>query len=97
MGAVSLVSIGFHGYELAEVLEGLSRTLCQNIILCCIDGFTKQFVPENTSSDDWEAVRRKINESGLKFRGLFGHCNVSQDHDLEKMKKRMLFTSMLGG
>jgi sugar phosphate isomerase/epimerase len=94
---IPLVSIGFDGYELAPALRGLARTDSKNVILCCIDGFTKHVIPEEMTMPAWEKTRTLVRKSGLTFYGLFGHCNLSEEGDLPKLKKRMEYTHFMGG
>ncbi len=94
---IPLVSIGFDGYELESVLKGLSKTKSKNIILCAIDGFTKHVVPEEMTIDEWKKVKLLVEKYKVSFVGLFGHCNIAVDDDMKKMKKRMEFTSFMGG
>lgn len=94
---IPLISIGFDGYNVAEALEGLSKTNSKNIILCAIDGFTKHVIPEEMNHDDWEAIRKIFKKYNLNFYGLAGHCNISDDNDIKKMIKRMEFVKFMGG
>lgn len=94
---IPLISIGFDGYNLAEALGGLSKTNSKNIILCAIDGFTKHIIPEETNLSDWEEVKELYKKYNLYFYGLAGHCNISDDNDMEKMIKRMEFAKFMGG
>jgi sugar phosphate isomerase/epimerase len=94
---IPLVSIGFDGYDLEPALRGLARTDSRNVILCCIDGFTKHVIPEEMDMPAWEKTRALFQENGLTFYGLFGHCNLSDDADLPKLKKRMEYTRFMGG
>ena len=94
---IPLVSIGFDGYDLAAAVQGLAKTDSRNVILCCIDGFTKHVIPEEMDAQAWEATRALVMRSGLSFFGLFGHCNLSDNGDLPKLKKRMEFTRFMGG
>ncbi len=94
---IPLVSIGFDGYDLAGALQGLAKTASRNAILCCIDGFTKHVIPEDMDRPAWEKTRALVAKSGLTFYGLFGHCNLSDDGDLAKLKKRMEYTRFMGG
>ena len=57
---IPLVSIGFDGYGLEPTLEGLSKTKSKNVILCCIDGFTKHVVPEEMSREEWQKTKDLI-------------------------------------
>ena len=43
---IPLVTIGFDGYGLEQTLQGMAKTKSKNMILCCIDGFTKHVIPE---------------------------------------------------
>jgi len=92
-----LISIGFDGYNIAEALESLSKINSKNIVLCAIDGFTKHVIPEEMSADDWEEIKKLYIKYNLNFYGLAGHCNISDDNDMEKMSKRMKFTNFMGG
>jgi L-ribulose-5-phosphate 3-epimerase len=94
---IPLVSIGFDGYGLEPTLEGLSKTKSKNVILCCIDGFTKHVVPEEMSREEWQKTKDLVETYGLTFYGLFGHCNLSSPGDLEKLKRRMEYTRFMGG
>lgn len=94
---IPLVSIGFDGYSLEEAAKGLAKTRSKSTILCAIDGFTKHVVPEETSEREWERAKMTLAENGLRFFGLFGHCNLSDDRDIPKLMKRMAFTRSLGG
>jgi sugar phosphate isomerase/epimerase len=94
---IPLVSIGFDGYGLAPALQGLARTDSRNVVLCCIDGFTKHVIPEETDTSAWETTRTLVRKNGLAFYGLFGHCNLSDEGDLQKLKKRMEYTRFMGG
>lgn len=94
---IPLISIGFDGYNVAEALEGLSKTNSKNIILCAIDGFTKHVIPEEMNHNDWEGIRKIYKKYNLNFYGLAGHCNISDDKDIEKMIKRMEFVKFMGG
>lgn len=93
---IPLVSIGFDGYDLEPALRGLARTDSRNVILCCIDGFTKHVIPEEMAMPAWEQTRALVQKAGLTFYGLFGHCNLSDDADLPKLKKRMEYTRFMG-
>ena len=94
---IPLISIGFDGYNIEETVEGLAKTNSKNIILCAIDGFTKHVIPEDMNRDEWKKVRSLVKEHGLNFYGLAGHCNITDDNDINKMKKRMEFTSFMNG
>jgi sugar phosphate isomerase/epimerase len=94
---IPLVSIGFDGYELEAVLQGLAKTRSKSIILCCIDGFTKHVIPEEMSEEEWQAGKDLVEKYGLSYYGLFGHCNLSDPADLEKLKKRIRYTRFMGG
>jgi sugar phosphate isomerase/epimerase len=96
-GDMPIVSIGFDGYDLENTLKGLSKTKSKNIILCCIDGFTKHVVPEEMSEKAWQQSKKLMEENGLHFYGLFGHCNLSDEKDLQKLRKRMRYTRYMGG
>jgi sugar phosphate isomerase/epimerase len=94
---IPLISIGFDGYNLTEALEGLSKTKSRNIVLCAIDGFTKHVIPEDMNTSEWEEVKELYKKYGLHFYGLAGHCNISDDSDMEKMIRRMEFVKFMGG
>jgi sugar phosphate isomerase/epimerase len=94
---IPLVSIGFDGYDLEQTLAGLSKTSSKHIILCCIDGFTKHVVPEEMTREKWQKTKDLVEKYGLTFFGLFGHCNISDPDDLEKLKRRMEYTRFMGG
>jgi sugar phosphate isomerase/epimerase len=94
---IPIVSIGFDGYDLETALRGLSKTKSRNVVLCCIDGFTKHVIPEEMSRDDWQISKDLFAEYDLNFYGLFGHCNLSDPNDLDKLKKRMEYTRFMGG
>jgi sugar phosphate isomerase/epimerase len=94
---IPLVSIGFDGYDLASTVRGLAKTSSKNAILCCIDGFTKHVIPEDMDDRGWTETRKLVQESGLTFFGLFGHCNLSDDEDQTKLRKRMEYTRFMGG
>jgi sugar phosphate isomerase/epimerase len=94
---IPLVTIGFDGYGLEDTLRGMGKTKSRNIILCCIDGFTKHVIPEQMDIQAWGATRELIARNRLTFFGLFGHCNLSDDEDLKKLKKRMEYTHFMGG
>lgn len=94
---VPIVSIGFDGYELEPTVRGLAKTDSRNIILCCIDGFTKHVIPEEMSQAQWQRSRDLVRDAGLNFYGLFGHCNISSDEDMIKLEKRMRYTRYMGG
>jgi sugar phosphate isomerase/epimerase len=94
---IPLVSIGFDGYELEAAVRGLSKTKSKSVILCCIDGFTKHVVPEETSREEWGRHKTLLQKHGLDFYGLFGHCNLSDTGDVPKLRKRMEYTRHLGG
>ena len=96
-GDMPIVSIGFDGYDLENALAGLAKTKSKNIILCCIDGFTKHVVPEEMEEQAWQESKRLLEKNGLHFYGLFGHCNLSDRKDLQKLKKRMRYTKFMGG
>ncbi len=97
MKDIPLISIGFDGYSLDQVLAGLSKTRSKQAILCAIDGFTKDVVPEEMSRTEWVGVKRALEKNGLQFFGLAGHCNVSDETDIDKARERMRFASFLGG
>lgn len=97
MSDVPIVSIGFDGYDLEHTLSGLAKTKSKNIILCCIDGFTKHVIPEEMNEGAWEESKRLVEKNGVNFYGLFGHCNMSNREDLGKLKKRMQYTRFMGG
>ena len=94
---IPLISIGFDGYELEDTLKGLAKTNSKNIVLCAIDGFTKHVIPEEMDMSDWEKTKLLFNKYNLNFYGLAGHCNISDDSDMEKMEKRMRYTGFMGG
>ncbi len=94
---VPIVSIGFDGYELQPTVSGLAKTDSKNVILCCIDGFTKHVIPEEMSQEAWRHSRDLLRRAGLDFYGLFGHCNISSGEDLAKLEKRMRYTRYMGG
>jgi sugar phosphate isomerase/epimerase len=94
---VPIVSIGFDGYDLESAIRGLAKTDSKNVILCCIDGFTKHVIPEEMSQAEWERSRDLVRRAGLNFYGLFGHCSISSDEDLAKLEKRMRYTRFMGG
>jgi sugar phosphate isomerase/epimerase len=94
---IPLVSIGFDGYELEAAVRGLSKTKSKSAILCCIDGFTKHVVPEETTREEWGRHKALLKKYGVGFYGLFGHCNLSDPGDLPKLKKRMEYTRYMGG
>jgi sugar phosphate isomerase/epimerase len=94
---IPIVSIGFEGCSLEDTLSGMGKTESKNIILCCIDGFVKHVIPEEMTKEEWESTKKLVQDSGLNFFGLFGHCNLSDNKDLEKLKKRMEYTRFMGG
>ena len=94
---IPLISIGFDGYNVAEALEGLSKTKSKNIVLCAIDGFTKHVIPEEMDLGNWKEIKKLYKKYSLNFYGLAGHCNISDDNDIKKMEKRMEFTKFMGG
>jgi sugar phosphate isomerase/epimerase len=97
MANVPIVSIGFDGYGLEDTLAGLAKTESKNILLCCIDGFTKHVIPEEMDEQAWHESRKLVQQHGLTFYGLFGHCNISDPDDLDKLKARMRYTKFMGG
>jgi sugar phosphate isomerase/epimerase len=97
MDNLPLISIGFDGYGIEQTLEGLAKTNSKNIILCAIDGFTKHVIPEDMNRDEWQRIRSLVEEQDLNFYGLAGHCNIADDKDMNKMRKRMEFTSFMHG
>jgi sugar phosphate isomerase/epimerase len=94
---IPLISIGFDGYNMLETIEGLSKTNSKNIVLCAIDGFTKHIIPEELSAGDRAGIKKLYKKYNLNFYGLAGHCNISDDDDLDKMVKRMEFTKLMKG
>ena len=94
---IPLVSIGFDGYPLDGALKGLAKTASRNVILCCIDGFTKHVIPEEMDEQEWVNTREMVAANGLTFYGLFGHCNLSDSLDIVKLRKRMQYTRFMGG
>jgi sugar phosphate isomerase/epimerase len=94
---IPLVSIGFDGYGLEDAVKGLSKTNSRSAILCCIDGFTKHVIPEETTKEEWARHGEILEKHGLEFYGLFGHCNLSDPGDIPKLRKRMEYTRRLGG
>ena len=94
---IPLISIGFDGYKLEDALRGLAKTNSKKIVLCAIDGFTKHIIPEELSDNEREKVRLLFDTYELTFFGLAGHCNISDDNDMEKMRKRMEFTGFMNG
>jgi len=51
----------------------LSKTNSKNVILCVIDGFAKDVIPEEMSHDDWEAITKIYKKYNLNFYGLADH------------------------
>lgn len=94
---IPLISIGFDGYPLEQVIEGLAKTRSKSVILCAIDGFTKDVIPEEMSREEWQEIKQALDENDLSLFGLAGHCNVSAAADGDKARKRMRFVSFLGG
>jgi sugar phosphate isomerase/epimerase len=94
---IPLVSIGFDGYPLDGALKGLAKTVSRNVVLCCIDGFTKHVIPEDMDEGAWAQTRDLVSANGLRFFGLFGHCNLSDYADLPKLRRRMQYTRFMGG
>jgi sugar phosphate isomerase/epimerase len=94
---VPLVTIGFDGYDLESTLRGMAKTNSRNVVLCAIDGFTKHVIPEQMDREAWQKSRDLVAANNLTFYGLFGHCNLSDDADLPKLKKRMEYTHFMGG
>ncbi len=94
---ISLISVGFDGYSLEDTLKGLSKTKVKNVSLCSLDSLTKHVMPEAMSREEWEKTELLFKKYGLTFFGLEGHCNVSDPGNLEKLEKRMEFTSFMNG
>jgi hypothetical protein len=94
---IPLISVGFHGFSLGDTLKGLSKTTSQQVCLCCVDGFTQHVVPENMTQPEWEYTKGLFKEYGLDFFGLEGHCDVSEEENMQKIQKRMEFTRFMNG
>jgi sugar phosphate isomerase/epimerase len=47
--------------------------------------------------EQWQRTKDLVAEYGLTFYGLFGHCNLSDPGDLDKLKRRMEYTRFMGG
>jgi len=94
---IPLISVGFHGFSLVDTLKGLSKTMSQEVCLCCVDGFTRHVVPEEMTQQEWAYTKDLFNKYGLDFFGLEGHCNVSEKVNMQKIRKRMEFTRFMNG
>jgi sugar phosphate isomerase/epimerase len=94
---IPLVSIGFAGCSLEDMLGGISKTKSRSVCPCAVDGVSLQIAPEIMGTDEWYSVRSSFEAHGLRFYGLEGHCDISDGGNLEKIRKRMAFTRFMGG
>ena len=99
--SINIMTNGFDGFLLEEKLDGLTKLESKNISLTCIDtginGFMVDILPEVANKKELVNIKNYSKKHRLNLKGLAGHCDISNDADLEKLKKRIRFVNFMGG
>mgnify|MGYP000607280375 CR=1 FL=1 len=93
---IAVNTLAYHGYELAEVFENISKSGAKYVEPVFIKTYYHELTEESFSLSNAKEIKNLINNAGLTVHAIAAHMDLGLENSSEMFLRRMDFGKEIG-